>query len=134
MFGTSARVAGDESQPLNRRLTNLSNAIEKFRLLGFHWTFDQLYKATGASPNNWTSEQVSTAARLLINAHESWMSYLRETQAETRRRKKGEPAYKPTDRRELFDEWRGHYFSASVAREWALSEPTTPGQNADSKG
>ena len=120
-FHTALRRAADRSVPANHRLTSLSNAIEKFRLLGFHWTFEHLHLATGSQPDNWTPVQIDVAARLLADAHASWIKYLHD--AEQRARvEKLQPSYVPRLRQEVFTAWRAQYFTHALADEWHVSD------------
>ena len=118
-FGTALRHVADASRPLNRRVTSLSNAIEKFPVLGFHGTFYQLHVITGSSSGVWTSEQLALAAHLLAEAHESWNAAFLEAMRETRRAKRLRP-YVPRVRGQQFDIWRESYFDDQRRREWKL--------------
>jgi hypothetical protein len=122
VFGTSLRVAADRTQPLNRRLTNLSNAIEKFGPMGFHGTFEQLYRATGASRGKWTAEQIDVAAELLEHAHASWHAYFQNAGADAHQRKSA-PGYRPLRRGEVFDAWWSSYFVGDRRAAWCIEDP-----------
>lgn len=107
---THLRVVGDASEPLHRRVTNLSSAIERFRPFGFTRTFALLYTATGAALGNWTPEQLDLAARLIEDAHASWAAFVQVEQRRAREAKR-RPGYKPRSSDDLADAWWDEYVS-----------------------
>jgi hypothetical protein len=119
VFGTSLRVAADASQPLNRRVTNLVNAVEKFRLFGFHDTLALLHLATGSNHGNWTPEQIDRAVEMLRHAHDSWVAYKRDADRASREAKR-RPGYVP--RTDVRESWRAEYFSTERRAMWRLDE------------
>jgi hypothetical protein len=121
VFGTSLRVAADRTQPLNRRVTNLSNAVEKFGPMGFHRTFEHLYRATGASHGSWTADQVDIAVDLVRDAHDSWHAYSRDARQDAHRRK-SEPGYRPLPTSEVFEAWWMSYFAGDRRVMWCLDD------------
>lgn len=119
VFGTSLRVAADATQPLNRRVMNLVNAVEKFYVLGYHDTLAMLYLATGSSHGNWTGEQVDLAAEMLQHAHDSWTIHL-QTANRAAHEAKRRPGYSP--RRDVGEAWRAQYFDAEMRALWRVDE------------
>ncbi|WP_394553115.1 hypothetical protein ACDF64_01975 [Agromyces sp. MMS24-JH15] len=119
---THLRVVSDAAEPLQRRITNLSNAVERFRPFGFTRTFELLYSATGASPGKWTPEQLDVAARLIDDAHASWAARVREEQQRAREAKR-QPGYRPLSRDQLVDAWWDEYASFPGNRAlWNLTD------------
>jgi hypothetical protein len=119
VFGTSLRVAADRTQPLNRRVTNLSNAVEKFGPMGFHRTFAHLSRATGASHGLWTDDQVDIAVDLLRHAHDSWQAYAQAARDEAHFRKSA-PGYRPLRIDDVFEAWWVSYFVGERRLAWHL--------------
>ena len=107
---THLRVVGNASEPIQRRVTNLSSAVERFRPFRFTRTFALLYTATGASPGNWTPEHLDLAARLIENAHAFWAAFAQAEQRRAREAKR-RPGYKPRSSEELADAWWDEYLS-----------------------
>ena len=107
---THLRVVGDASEPISRRVTNLSSAVERFRPRGYTRTFELLHRATGASRGNWTPEQLDRAAYLIDHAHSSWAAFVQEEQRRAREAKR-RPGYKPRSSDELTDAWWSEYLS-----------------------
>ena len=121
VFGTSLRVAADPTQPLNRRVTNLSNAVQKFGPMGFHRTFDHLYRATGASNGSWTADQVDAAVNLLRDAHDSWHAFSQDARQDAHRMK-SQPGYRPLRVGAVFDAWWTSYFVGERRVAWHLDD------------
>jgi hypothetical protein len=119
VFGTSLRVAADASQPLNRRITNLVSAVEKFPPFGFHDTLALLHLATGSSHAKWTGEQIDQAVEMLQQARDSWRAYKKDADRAAREAKRL-PGYRP--RKDLFESWRSAYFDAERSAEWRVGD------------
>ncbi|GAA4053167.1 hypothetical protein [Agromyces indicus] len=121
-LATHLRVVGDTSEPLQRRVANLSSAVERFRPFGFSPTFALIYRATGASPENWTPEQLDLAARLIEDAHASWAAFAQEEQQRARQAKRG-PGYKPRSSDAVVQAWWNDYLELPGKRAfWKLDE------------
>jgi hypothetical protein len=119
VFTTALRIAADPTQPLGRRVTNLSSAIEHFWVFPYREMFALLNNATGSAPGNWTSDQVTTAVQLLRDARRSWTTHLRRVE-QNAVHAKTLPGYQRVDYRDEFVEWRAQYFDAKQSALWRV--------------